>query len=56
MFRSIGPTELLIIAGVVILLFGGKKIPEFFKGLADAVKEFKKASKDTDKEEKAEKI
>ena len=50
MFRSIGTTELLIIAGVIILLFGGKKIPEFFKGLADAVKEFKKSSKDTDKE------
>jgi len=52
MFRSIGTTELLIIAAVILLLFGGKKIPEFFKGLADAVKEFKKASKDPDKEEK----
>ena len=51
MFRSLGTTELLIIAGVVILLFGGKKIPELFKGLADAVKEFKKASKDTDNKE-----
>lgn len=49
MFRSLGTTELLIIAFIVLLLFGGKKIPEFFKGLADAVKEFKKASKDTDK-------
>ena len=53
MFRSIGPTELLIIAAVVVLLFGGKKIPELFKGLADAVKEFKKASKDTDADNKA---
>lgn len=52
MFRSIGTTELIIIAAVVLLLFGGKKIPEFFKGLGDAVKEFKKASKDTDKEKK----
>ena len=50
MFRSIGPTELIIVAVVVVLLFGGKKIPEFFKGLGDAVKEFKKASKDTDKD------
>ena len=49
MFRSIGTTELLIIAFIVLLLFGGKKIPEFFKGLGDAVKEFKRASKDTDK-------
>ena len=50
---QIGTTELLIVAAVVVLLFGGKKIPELFKGLADAVKEFKKASKDTDSEEKA---
>lgn len=52
MLSSIGTTEWLIIAFIVLLLFGGKKIPEFFKGLADAVKEFKKASKDTNKEEK----
>lgn len=51
MFRSIGTTELLIIAAVIILLFGGKKIPELFKGLAEAVKEFKKASKDPVKEQ-----
>jgi sec-independent protein translocase protein TatA len=49
---TIGTTELLIIAAVVILLFGGKKIPELFKGMADAVKEFKKASKDTNEEQK----
>lgn len=51
MFRSIGTTEWIIIAVIVLLLFGGKKIPEFFKGLGDAVKEFKKASKDTEKKE-----
>lgn len=44
MFRSIGTTEWLIIAFVAILLFGRKKIPELFKGLADAVREFKRAS------------
>lgn len=48
MFRAIGTTEWIIIAFIVLLLFGGKKIPEFFKGLGDAVKEFKKASKDTE--------
>lgn len=46
MFQSIGLTEWVIIALIVVLLFGGKKIPELFKGLAEAVKEFKKASKD----------
>ena len=46
MLRSIGTTELLIVAFIVILLFGGKKIPEFFKGMGDSIKEFKKASSD----------
>jgi len=56
MFRSLGTTELLIIAAVVILLFGGRKIPELFKGLAEAVKEFKKSSKDTPGEKKEEQV
>ncbi len=54
MLKSIGTTEWIIIAFIVVLLFGGKKIPELFKGLGDAVKEFKKASKNTDKKEKEE--
>jgi len=41
----LGLTEWLIIALIVILLFGGKKIPEFFRGLGESIKEFKKASK-----------
>ena len=49
MFQSIGLTEWLIIALIVILLFGGKKIPELFRGLAEAFREFKKASRDSDK-------
>lgn len=48
---GIGTTEWLIIALIIILLFGGKKIPEFFKGLGESIKEFKKASKDSDKSE-----
>lgn len=52
MFRSIGTTELIIIAAIILFIFGGKKIPELFKGIAEAVKEFKKASKDTDEEKK----
>ncbi len=53
MFQSIGTTEWLIIALIVVfLIFGGKKIPEFFKGLGDAVKEFKKSSKPDDSEDK----
>jgi sec-independent protein translocase protein TatA len=49
---KIGATELIVLAFIVLLLFGGKKIPEFFKGLGEAVKEFKKSSKDTDGESK----
>ncbi len=54
MLKSISLTEWLIIALVVVLLFGSRRIPEFFKGLADAVKEFKKASKDAKASEKKE--
>lgn len=50
MLQSIGITEWLIIALIVVLLFGGKKIPELFKGLAEAIREFKKSSKDSEQE------
>nr|WP_315144957.1 twin-arginine translocase TatA/TatE family subunit [uncultured Flavobacterium sp.] len=42
----IGVTEILIILAVVLLLFGGKKIPELMKGLGSGIKEFKNAAKD----------
>lgn len=51
MLQSIGVTEWLIIALIVVLLFGGKKIPELFKGVAEAIREFKKASKDSNQKE-----
>lgn len=38
----IGTTELVVIAGVILLLFGGKKLPEMMRGLGQGVKEFKK--------------
>lgn len=44
--ENIGTTELVIIALIVLFLFGGKKIPEFIKGLSDGIKEFKKASRE----------
>jgi len=52
MLQSVGVTEWLIIALIVVLLFGGKKIPELFKGLGEAIREFKKSSKDSDQKEK----
>lgn len=43
---AIGGTEWIIIIAVVLLLFGGKKIPELMKGLGSGIKEFKNAAKD----------
>ncbi len=43
-----GGTEWIIIGLAVLLLFGGKKIPELMKGLGGGIKEFKKATKDED--------
>jgi sec-independent protein translocase protein TatA len=40
------PMHIILILAVVVLLFGGKKIPELMKGLGQGVKEFKKASED----------
>jgi sec-independent protein translocase protein TatA len=45
MFSGIGMTELTIISIIIIILFGAKKIPEFVRGIGQAIKEFKKASK-----------
>lgn len=42
----IGTTEIIVIALVILLLFGGKKIPELMRSLGQGMKEFKKASKD----------
>lgn len=42
--------HIIIILAVVLLLFGGKKIPELMKGLGQGIKEFKDASKGEEKE------
>jgi sec-independent protein translocase protein TatA len=41
LFLNLGPGEIVIIALVVLLIFGGKKIPELMKGLGKGVKSFK---------------
>jgi len=43
-----GGWELVLIVGVVLLLFGGKKIPELAKGLGKGIKDFKKAVNEDD--------
>lgn len=45
-FLFIGTTELLLIGGIALLLFGGKKLPEMMRGLGQGVKEFKKGVND----------
>ena len=44
-----GITEILLILLIVLLLFGGRKIPELMKGLGRGIKEFKDASKSEEK-------
>ena len=51
---KIGPLEIVLILVVVVLLFGGRKIPELMKGIGQGMKEFKKASKFDPDEEKNE--
>jgi sec-independent protein translocase protein TatA len=53
MFGRLGPMELLIIFLIVILLFGGKKIPEIAKGLGKGIRDFKSSMSGED-EAKAE--
>lgn len=43
---SPGPLEIIIVVALVLLLFGGRKIPELMRGLGQGMKEFKKATKD----------
>lgn len=50
----IGMTELLLIFGVVLLLFGPKKLPELARSMGQAVKEFKKGQEEIEKTMKAE--
>ena len=53
LFGTIGAPEIIIIAFLILLVFGGKKIPELMKGIGQGMKEFKKASKvDTDSDNK----
>lgn len=47
---NLGTTELIIIVFVVLLLFGGKKIPELMKGLGKGVRSFKQGMNDIEEE------
>ena len=47
----VGPWQWIIIGSAILLLFGGKKIPELMKGIGGGIKEFKDATKEDEKEE-----
>ncbi|MBA3985436.1 MAG: twin-arginine translocase TatA/TatE family subunit [Flavobacteriales bacterium] len=48
---AIGAPQIILIVIVILLLFGGRKIPELMRGLGSGIKEFKDASKEDKKEE-----
>ncbi len=50
----LGPTEIILIVAVILLMFGGKKIPELMKGLGTGIKEFKNAAKEDQTADKKE--
>jgi len=51
-FLDLGAPELIIILAILLLLFGGKKLPELSKSLGEAMRELRKGLTDTDDEEK----
>jgi sec-independent protein translocase protein TatA len=51
-FMGLGPTELIVILIILLVLFGGSKLPGLAKGLGQSIKEFKKASKEEAEAEK----
>ena len=53
---GLGFQEIIVIALVILLLFGGKKIPEMMKGLGKGVRSLKEGMKEEDKEVKSEAI
>tara|TARA_B100000508_G_C11309864_1_gene204058 strand:+ start:270 stop:449 length:180 start_codon:yes stop_codon:yes gene_type:complete len=52
---AIGPAQIALIVVIVLLLFGGKKIPELMRGLGSGIKEFKDASKEDEKDKEPKK-
>ena len=48
LFLNLGTGEIIIIAFAILLLFGGKKIPELMKGLGKGIRSFKDGMKDVD--------
>jgi len=50
MFGSVGPSEIIVIMLVVLLLFGSKRLPELARGIGKATRQFRKAMEDVKEE------
>lgn len=50
---TLGTTELIILLVIVLILFGGAKLPQLMRGMGEGMKEFRKATKDDDEEVKS---
>ncbi|MFD0863162.1 twin-arginine translocase TatA/TatE family subunit [Sungkyunkwania multivorans] len=50
----VGPWQIVLVVVVILLLFGGRKIPELMRGLGSGIKEFKDATKEDDTPTKVE--
>lgn len=52
MFGRFGSSEIIIVAIVILVFFGGKKLPDFIRNVRKAIQEFKDASSDSDEDDK----
>jgi sec-independent protein translocase protein TatA len=52
---TLGTTELIILLVIVLILFGGAKLPQLMRGMGEGMKEFRKATKDEDEDVKTDK-
>jgi len=50
---GIGPSEILVIVLIVVVLFGAKKIPELMRGVGEGMREFRKAAHDVNEPDQA---
>src|SRR5215212_2239084 len=54
---TVGPTELIIVLTIILLLFGAKRIPELARGLGSGIREFRKGTRgEVDEEKKGEEL
>lgn len=47
MLSGIGTTEIVVVGLILLVMFGGKKLPELSRGIGDSIREFRKAASET---------